>query len=329
MALDIIVPHYKEPWTLCKYLFDSISLQRGVPFSMVRVIVVNDGDDNSLDLVNFGHYPFKVDYIKMEHGGVSVARNFGLDQSDAEYVMFCDIDDGFLNNWGLHLLFSAMQEGFDYLVSNFVEETFDKDGNIAIINHDYDLTFMHGKVYRRQFLLDHNLRFDPSMTLHEDGYFNAIVYATASHEGTVQQVKTPIYMWRWNDDSVVRKNRKNFVLKTYPEVIKVRIGICDELKRRGYEEDYETAVCMTVLNSYYDFQKTAYTDPSMQKYFRIAAKAFKGFWVKHGKVINDCTNQRVAEIARVARENAYKNGLLLEQTDLKTWLRYIDREVKL
>lgn len=329
MKLDIIVPHYKEPWDVCRYLFSSLELQRGVPFNMVRVIVVNDGDDNSLDLVNFDHYPFEVVYLQKDHAGVSAARNYGLDYSDADYVMFCDIDDGFLNNWGLHLLFSAMQEGFDYLVSNFVEETFDEDGNVAIINHDYDLTFMHGKVYRRQFLIDNDLRFDPDMTLHEDGYFNAVAFAVAQHSGTIRHVKTPVYMWRWNDNSVVRSNRKNFVLKTYPDVMKSRIGICKEFERRGYTEDLETAVCMTVLNSYYDFQKTAYTDSSVQKYFRIASKAFKGFWNQYKHIINNCTNQRVAEIARVARENAYKNGMLMEQTDLKTWLRYIDREVKI
>ena len=45
MKLDIIVPHYKEPWDVCRYLFSSLELQRGVPFNMVRVIVVNDGSN--------------------------------------------------------------------------------------------------------------------------------------------------------------------------------------------------------------------------------------------------------------------------------------------
>ena len=329
MKLDIIVPRYKEPWELCKYLFDSIALQRGIPFECVKVTVVNDGDEDVLDRAVFDGYPYQVEYITKPHGGVSDTRNAGLERSEADYVMFCDTDDGFLNNWGLHLIFSAMQEGFDLLVANFVEETFTAEEKaFTIINHDQDLTFMHGKVYRRQFLLDHDLWFDPTMTLHEDGYFNMLVYATAQHEGKIKNISTPIYLWRWNDNSVVRSNRKDFVLKTYPDVMLTRLGISAELKRRGYEEDYVTSVCMTVLNSYYDFQKTSYHVRENAKYLKEAEKAFKGYWKKYGKVFTNCTNQKIAEIARVARENAYKNGMLFEQQDLKSWLRHIEYEVK-
>ena len=328
MTLNIIVPHYKEPWELCKYLFDSIAMQRGVPFNLIKVIVVNDGDDCVLSAMEWADYPYTVDYIIKPHGGVSAARNAGLMESDADYVMFCDADDGFLNNYGLHLLFSAMQEGADYIVPSFVEETFDADGNATIINHDMDLTFMHGKVYRRQFLIDNNLLFDPTMTLHEDGYFNMVVYAAAQHEGKMKTISTPIYLWRWNDNSVVRSNRKDFVLKTYDDVMLTRTGICNELKRRGYQEDYETAVAMTVMNSYYDFQKTSYTSAENAKYAKKAEKAFKGFWMQFGKDFTNLTNKRVAEIARVARENAYKNGMLFEQVSIRDWLKHIEKDVK-
>lgn len=327
MTLDLIVPHYKEPWETCKYLFDSIALQRGVSLSNIHVIVVNDGDCLLDDSV-FEGYPYSVEYLVKEHGGVSAARNYGLFKAKADYVMFCDIDDGFLNNYALHVIFSAMQEGFDYCVPNFVEETYDKDKNATIVNHNNDLTFMHGKVYRREFLEKHNLKFEEEMTLHEDGYFNMLVYAVADHEGKIKYINTPIYMWMWNDNSVVRSNRTDFVLRTYEDVMLTRMGLCAQLKERGYKEDFETAVCMTVLNSYYDFQKTSYTDPKNAKYYRTAEKAFKKFWDKYKNVFTDQTNQKIAEIARVARENAYKNGMLFEQQDLRTWLKHIEYEVK-
>lgn len=327
MTLELIVPHYKEPWETCKYLFDSIALQRGVSLSNIHVIVVNDGDC-LLDDGVFEGYPYSVEYLVKEHGGVSAARNYGLSKAKADYVMFCDIDDGFLNNYALHVIFSAIQEGFDYCVPNFVEETYDKDKNATIVNHNNDLTFMHGKVYRREFLEKHNLKFEEEMTLHEDGYFNMLVYAVADHEGKIKYINTPIYMWMWNDNSVVRSNRTDFVLRTYEDVMLTRMGLCAQLKERGYKEDFETAVCMTVLNSYYDFQKTSYTDPKNAKYYRTAEKAFKKFWDKYKNVFTDQTNQKIAEIARVARENAYKNGMLFEQQDLRTWLKHIEYEVK-
>lgn len=327
MTLDIIVPHYKETWELCKYLFDSIALQRGISFNNIRVIVVNDGDCVLNEDV-FQGYPYKVEYIKKEHGGVSAARNLGLAYSTADYVMFCDADDGFLNNYGLHLVFSAMQEGFDYLYSNFVEETYSADNQMTIVRHDGDLTFMHGKVYRREFLLEHDLKFDPRMTIHEDGYFNMIVYSTAKHEGKTKTIDTPFYLWRWNDNSTVRTDKKDFVLKTYEDVMLTRTGICDELKRRGYQEDYVTAVCMTVLNSYYDFQKTSYHETRNARYLKIAEKAFKAYYMKFRKTFLDCTNLRIAEVAQAARANAVANGMLMEQQDLRSFLKHIEYEVK-
>lgn len=323
MTLDLIVPHYKEPWETCHYLFDSIALQRGISFNNIKVIVVNDGDcllDESL----FANYPYRIEYLVKEHGGVSAARNYGLRHSEADYVMFCDIDDGFLSNYGLHLAFSAMQEGYDYIVSNFVEETYSAENTMTIARHDRDFTFMHGKLYRRQFLLDYDLFFDPSMTIHEDGYFNMLVYSVVKEEGKEKFIDSPFYLWRWNDNSTVRKDREDFVLKTYDEVIKTRIGLCRQLKQRGYEDAYRISVGMTVLNSYYDFQKTRYYLAKNEKYLRKAEKAFKAFWTEFKEVFCDLENAKIAEMAVAARANAYKNGMLFEQQDIRSFLRHIE-----
>lgn len=334
MKLDIIVPHYKEPWNVCKYLFDTISTQRGVLFDNIRVILVNDGDSilfGSMEeaMYKLSEYPFTVDYIVKEHAGVSAARNAGLDASDADYVMFCDIDDGFLNNYALHLIFSSMQEGFDYCISNFIEETFNADGNPQIVTHNEDLTFMHGKVYRRQFLIDNDVRFDERMTKHEDGYFNMLMYSTTQFvKGKVKKISTPIYIWRWNNNSVVRSDREDFVLKTYEDVMLTRTGICRIQKERGMDDFFKASVCMTVLNSYYDHQKSRYHMAKNEKHLRKAEKAFRAFWMEFKDVFYDQTNQYIAEIAQAARANAVKNGMLMEQQDLKSFLKYIEHEVK-
>jgi len=328
MKLDIIVPHYKEPWETCCYLFNSISMQRGVPFQDIRVILVNDGDEVVLDGEVFKGYPYRVEYYVKEHGGVSAARNYGLDMSDADYVMFCDADDGYLSNYALHLVFSAMHEGFDFLMSNFVEETQDANGNQIIVNHDKDLTFMHGKVYNRRFLTDHNIRFDPSLTIHEDGYFNNVAFLVAKNEGKTKYISTPFYLWMWNDNSVVRSNREDFVLKTYGHVMAARIATCADIGSRGYMDEYEANVLMTVLNSFYDFQKPAWLEPKNRKYFLQAEKEFKRFFDKFKKVFYNSTNMKVAQYAKTARETASANGLLMEVTDIRSWIKHIEYEVK-
>lgn len=329
MTLDLIVPHYKEPWETCKYLFDSIAMQRGIDFGDIRIVLVNDGDAVVFDKSIFADYPYKVEYFVKEHGGVSAARNYGLKHSDADYVMFCDADDGFLNNYALHLIFASMEEGFDLLISRFIEETITGDGKRLILPHNsQDATFVHGKVYRRAFLEEHDLFFDPDMTLHEDGYFNLLVYTVAKKEGKIKTVETPLYIWCWNDSSVVRTNKEDFVLRTYADVMKARIGVCKEFKRRGYDEALKVSVGMTVLNSYYDFQKPRYWLPQNDKHRRNAEKEFRKFFVMFKKEFYDLTNAEVSDIARTARETALKNGMLMERQDLKSFLKHIEYEVK-
>lgn len=326
MKLEIIIPHYKEPWDVCRYLFNSLAMQRNVPWDEIGVIVVNDGDDPTLDDVDWSAYPFRVRYMKKPHGGVSAARNYGLDHSEAEYIMFCDIDDGFLNNYGLHMLMSAVAEGFDYLIGAFAEEAQSTDNKtITLVGHQGDMTFVHGKMYRKEFLTKYNLRFDEEMTIHEDGYFNALVYATAKVEkAKIKKIDTPFYLWCWNNNSVVRSNKEDFVLKTYPRLIQTRTGLSRQLKKRGYQEEYETAVCLTVLNSYYDHQKSSYLQAKNYRYRQISEKAFKEYWDEFKKTFYDQTNAKISELAKAARETACQNGLLMENETLKEFLKRID-----
>ena len=327
MTLDIIVPHYKEPWSVCKYLFDTLGTQRGINFDNIHVIVVNDGDDFPFEFYEDDLnqcYPFVTEVFAKNHEGVSAARNYGLDKSDADYVMFCDADDGFLNNCGLHMVFTAMKEGYDWINSDFIEETIDIEGNWALHRHDNDLTFMHGKVYKREFLIEKNLRFVTGMNMHEDGYFNTVAFIESLRSGKQKRITTPFYLWRWNDNSTVRRNREGFVLRTYADVMRTRAAACRELKARGYQEDYEANVIITVLNAYYDFQKTAWTASKNQKHLRTALIAFKGFWDEFKKVFYDQTNMRIAEIAVEARKTARENGLLMEQETLNEFIKRVN-----
>ena len=46
--LDIIVPHFQEPWAVGKKFFDMLALQRSVSFQDFRVILCQDGTDGVL-----------------------------------------------------------------------------------------------------------------------------------------------------------------------------------------------------------------------------------------------------------------------------------------
>lgn len=69
------------------------------------------------------------------------------------------------------------------------------------INHDMDSTFVHGKVHRRQYLIDNNIRWNDSLTIHEDSYFNCLCQRLANE---LKYSQTSFYLQRWRDASACR-----------------------------------------------------------------------------------------------------------------------------
>lgn len=323
MKLSICVTRYKEPWDVCADLFDSIALQRGINFDDIEVIIANDGESDLLDTSLFNILPFNARYISHKHCGVSATRNLAFDNSTGDYVMFCDCDDMFLNNCGLHLIFSAMNEMPDIITSSFVEEQY-VDGTYKIMRHDKDTTFVHGKAFRKQFLIDEKLRFKEELTIHEDGYFNLVAAICAE---TKKEIATPFYLWKWNDNSVVRKNRDGFVLKTYENLMDCRIAICDELKERGYIDEYINCVVKTIVDSYYDFNKPEYRAKENKALRDKGERAFKKFYTKFHTEFDEANINRIAEIMAISRANAYNNGFKVEHYTIGEWLKHIVKDV--
>jgi glycosyltransferase involved in cell wall biosynthesis len=323
--LCIVVPHYKEPWDVCKFLFDSIELQHGIDFSDFNVLVVNDGEDCVLDRSVFDRYSYEIKYAVKPHGGLSDTRNYGIDHADSEYVMFCDCDDGFLSNYGLHLVFGAIQEGFDLLNSAFIEEQ-PLNGSWKIFRRDKNLVFVHGKCYRRKFLLDKKIRFDKDLHFSEDSVFNKIAYHEA---GKYKYIETPFYLWVWREGSTVRKDRETLVLRKYDQVMLMRTRICEQLAARGVKEEYMDSVCKTIADSYYDFNEPVFIKAGHEKLMQAAEREFKKFYRQFSRDFMSCDSDRIAKALMEGRLMAYDNGMKMERIDFKSWLKHIKNEVKL
>ena len=218
MKLQILIPQYKETEEVIKPLLDSIEIQQNIDLkNEVGVIIVNDGTDVHLSREFLNRYTYHIDYYLNEHKGVSATRNACLDYATADYVMFCDADDMFYNACGLYIVFREFENGgFDSLVSAFIEESRIPGTNEPVyINHDMDSTFVHGKVHRRKYLLDNNIRWNDKLTIHEDSYFNCLCQKLAKE---LKYSQTSFYLWKWRDDSVCRNDFK-YILKTYNNML--------------------------------------------------------------------------------------------------------------
>ena len=90
--------------------------------------------------------------------------------------MFCDADDGFVSNIGVYSLVRCLDLNpkSEMLSSKiFIEENINGSPDFRIGEHNN--TFVHGKVFRRDFLISNNLFFDERLIIHEDSYFCNII----------------------------------------------------------------------------------------------------------------------------------------------------------
>ena len=326
MKLDIIVPHYHEPWEVCKYLFTSISTQRMVNFENIRVILVNDGDEVILSNSLFEDFPYEVQYIVKPHTGVSATRNCGLDASNADYVMFCDADDGFMNDLGIYMIKLEADKGYDVINPIFIEECLDlRDNHMFLASHKSDATFLHGKAYRRQFLVDNDIRFPDNLNLHEDGYFNALAVCCGQNNSC--EVNAPIYMWCWNENSVVRKDF-DFTLRTYDKLCECwRLTLKWLKEHEGFEREYRNVLAKVVLSTFYSFQTPPYLVERNRKYVKNAEKAFKQLYIEIRNDYLAIDPNLLSKMMDIMRADARDSGFAYEQTDIKSWLKHIEYEV--
>lgn len=235
--LQILVSVYNEGFHTVKPLLDSIAAQQNVDFDDISVIVVNDGGNpvewlqaapgGSPFFIDYQeYYPFTIDYYHEKHGGVSAARNKALDYSTAEYIMFCDCDGTFFNVCGLWLIFNAMP--FECFVPKFTEEI-RLNGKPQYITRDFDSTFVHGKVFKRQYLIDQSIRWDESFTIHEDSYFNCLAQMLCEK---IVYCPNPFYLWKYREGSVTRESAE-WAVKTFDECLRSNSHLIEELLKRG------------------------------------------------------------------------------------------------
>ena len=233
--LEILVPQFNETDEVAKPLLDSIALQQGINFDEIGVIICNGGSDILLSDKLLGSYPFDIAYhILPQNRGISGTRNALLDYAKAEYVMFCDADDIFYSACGLWLIFREFGFGqFDTMASEFIEEVRRKDGSTVFTKHEMDSTFVHGKVHRRQYLIDNNIRWNENLTVHEDSYFNILAQSFTE----VKYCPISFYMWKYREGSISRADPK-YLLKTYTKLIDSCDALVHEFERRGCDPAY-------------------------------------------------------------------------------------------
>lgn len=325
MKLQILVPQYKETFEVIKPLLDSIAIQQSIDFDEIGVIICNDGSNTFLNEKDLKNYPFKIDYYKCKHQGVSATRNACLDKAKADYVMFCDADDMFFNACGLWIIFREIENGgFDGLVSVFTEETrFAGTDEIIYINREQDSTFVHGKIYNRKYLTRNKIRWNDSLTIHEDSYFNCLAQRLSPN---IKYCPTPFYLWKWRDDSVCRHDPK-YILKTYNNMLESNTALVKEFQRRSRLEDAQFFTCMMIYDAYYTMNKDEWVNQENKEYRDATEKRFKKYYEDFKFLFDMTPEEAKSQIIVNIKNRFFQEGLFMETITFDDWIKHIENDL--
>ena len=220
--IDIIIPVYNARKTLELTLM-SIKLQTII--DKINIYLIDDdSSEDYKDILN-KYKDMNIIYIKLDkNNGPAVARQKGIEMSSSKYIMFIDADDLLYDADSIKKLYNKIEEDYDYVVGI----TIDEKQNTQIMNE----SDLHGKIYKREFLLKNNIKFN-NTRIHEDNYFNNLVLLC---EPKQKEILEKIYIYVDNKDSITNINKeKEFEnLEIYISNIK---EIIEEATKRNIEKD--------------------------------------------------------------------------------------------
>jgi len=179
--ISVIIPLYNKE-KFIKRCLDSVISQT---YSNIEIVVVNDGStDHSTEAVDAVDDP-RIRLIEKPNGGVSSARNRGIDEARGVYIAFVDADDVWYEK---HL--EVLVEGFQHypdaaMVANALEYRWDgasvtEDINKEMLIQWEEENYLHSlsqgrfpihigsSMFKRELLNRYQIRFYEHMRLAED-----------------------------------------------------------------------------------------------------------------------------------------------------------------
>lgn len=321
--LSIIVTHYKEPWDMVKNFFTMLDIQRDIDFSDLEVLLVHDGHGYAFSDDAFVERPYYVQQLEIDHAGVSAARNAGTRAARGKWVLFCDCDDMFAHPFALMDAMDVLNtDRADIIWGEFcVEDKKLSEKPVYYLKKDQNYTFIHAKFFRRAFLLEKNIAFDPELSFGEDTLFvtTAFLLSDDSRRGKIVS-KLPLYVWCDTDGSVTNTDSTKDIAPrcTFTRNRKV----CDLYKDHQAYYEYCCMVARTVTDAYYYLNRVDMTDDLKQvrNDFYVWFKGHEAEW----KAVS---YEDLKQIKECSRKSAFiGKGYLMEDITVTQWLKKLDEE---
>ncbi len=240
--VSIIVPVYNAEGTLQRCI-ESILKQE---YTDIELILVNDGSvDSSAEICDrYAGQDERVRVIHKENTGVSDSRNKAIEAARGEYLQFVDADDWITSDATKLMIREAERENCELVIADFyrvIGKRVSHKGSIKeagvltkeeFAEHmmespaDFYYGVLWNKLFRRDIIMEHQIRMDEKISWCEDFLFN-LEYILYINQVSVLQV--PVYYYLKTEGSLVSQS------KNVSKAIQTKLDIFEV-----YNEFYKT-----------------------------------------------------------------------------------------
>ena len=265
MKYSVIIPAYNSEITLRRCL-DSLIDQ--IP-AEAEILLVNDGSSDGTEklLISYAERCHGIKLFSKSNGGVSSARNMGLDNASGDYVLFIDADDAVREDYFLRID-EALTDNPDMLLFSkqllgdtnrcIVQSNRETEYNgrlqacrfLSNCMRKQELNLITTKAFRRDIIETNHLRFDERLDIGEDKVF---AFAFSLNAERIKRIPDNLYYLSMDGrDSLSRKKRDSLC-----ESVLLEHRIMTDLLNESKLSDkcrklYSEAIC-------YSFYRSAYT----------------------------------------------------------------------
>lgn len=296
--ISVVVPIFNVE----KYLAECIESILNQTYTKFELILVNDGStDNSLEICNqYSKKDNRIKIVNKKNGGLSDARNAGIDIAKGEYIIFIDSDD-FINKNMFKIMFDIAKSKNADIVQCSYKEFYNKEdiNDSSIINNEFELkeltpiealygfydekksgltTVAWNKLYKTK--LFEGIRY-PYGKIHEDVF---TTYKLIFKANKIVCTETPLYYYRQRENSITtsKYNKNRLVIL---EAVKERTNFMknvvksEELYNLGLKNYY-----CNMMNSYVKYKKSNPDDKETLKEIKKNSKKMFGELIKCNKL---------------------------------------------
>lgn len=273
--ISIIIPVYKVE----KYLEKCIQSVINQTYKNIQIILVDDGSPDNCGKIcdEYAERDQRIEVIHKSNGGLSDARNKGLEIAKGEYIGFVDSDD-YIEADMYEVLYNLLKQyNADVSICNFYTVSQEK---IAIKNADNGIKEYNRIEILKEILLDNNIQSYAWNKLYKKELFNEIKYPVGKKYediGTtfyllekcnkVVVTGKPEYYYINRQDSIVN-NVTETTITDYIELIMQRYDYIEENIKElsSYNKNYLKRILKTAeqdiksLNKVGDYTKKKYEE---------------------------------------------------------------------